>query len=168
MNGDENDRPFNSDDLYAAYVLEQASTKFEFGRAAKKPSRRITKFLFYLVVIDLLRDVFIRSNIPISNSKITEGILKLQKPEHKDAFSDLLEFSIAVIDEYLTQGEEDSVFNEPEFKNRFNGDLNGYLKWDELGLPESSPVFINLLAIHKRTMGRGQPSPRSQIETALR
>jgi hypothetical protein len=168
MNGDENDRPFNSDDLYAAYVLEQASTKFEFGRAAKKPSRRITKFLFYLVVIDLLRDVFIRSNIPISNSKITEGILKLQKPEHMDAFNDLLEFSIAVIDEYLTQGEEDSVFNEPEFKNRFNGDLNGYLKWDDLGLPESSPVFINLLAIHKRTMGRGQPSPRSLIEIALR
>ncbi|MBI5295897.1 MAG: AIPR family protein [Chloroflexi bacterium] len=168
MKGDEDDRAFNSDDLYAAYVLEQASIEFEFGRAAKKPSRRITKFLFYLVTIDLLRDVFIRSNIPISNSKITEGILKLQKPEHKDAFGDLLESSIAVIDEYLTQGEEDSVFNEPEFKKRFNGDLNGYLKWDDLGLPEASPVFINLLAIHKRTMGRGQPSPRSEIELALK
>jgi len=168
MEGGEKDRPFNSDDLYAAYLLEQASIKNEFGRAAKKPSRRLTKFLFYLVAIDLLRDVFIRSNIPISNSKITDGLLKLQKAEHKEAFDALLESSIAVIDEYLTQGEEDSVFNEPEFKDRFNSDLNGYLKWDELGSPEKSPVFINLLAIHKRTMGRGQPSPRSLIEIALR
>jgi hypothetical protein len=68
----------------------------------------------------------------------------------------------------LTQGEDESVFQEPEFINRFNGNINAYLKWDELGVPESSPVLTTLLAIHKRTMGKGQNSPRSLIEHAIK
>lgn len=162
------DRPFNVDDLYAAYLLQDATTSYDFGRRAVKPSRRLTRFLFYLVVIDLLRDVLVRMNVSVTNGKITESLVRLGRSENKNALNALIEEAVDTIDEYLTQGEEDSVFNEPEFINRFNNNINGYLKWDELGNPEFSPVLATLLAIHKRTMGKGQNSPRALIEAAIK
>ena len=162
------ERPFNADDLYAAYLLEQATTHNEFGRGATKPSRRLTRYLFYLVTIDLLKDVLIRLNIPVTNARITDSIVKLHQSENKDAFNALIDESVEAIDEYLTQGEDDSVFGEPELIKRFNNNINGYLKWDDLGLSEASPVLTALIAIHKRTMGKGQNSPRSLIEFAIK
>jgi hypothetical protein len=161
--------PFGVNDLYATYLLQTSAIQFGFGRGSQKTSRRQTRYLYFLVAVDLLRDVMIRANLPTSPSDLTEALIRLFHHGQGDTARELLDAAVGVVDEYLTQGEEDSVFTEPAFKdnNRFNQDLNGFLKWEKLGKGEDTPSFSNLMAINKRTMGRGQPSPRQLIEDAI-
>lgn len=158
---------FGADDLYAAFLLQSAADDFEFGRNAKKISRRLTRFLFYLVTIDLLKDILIRANMDTAPVSITKALLKLAGSKNPQPWQDLLEAAVAVVDEYLTQGEQESVFREPNYSTRFNSNLNGFLKWEKLATADETPVFAGLLAIHKRTLGRGNPSPRESITLAL-
>jgi AIPR protein len=53
---------FGVDDLYAAYLLQTAADGYGFGRGAEKASRRQTRFLFYMTVLELLKDVHSRMN----------------------------------------------------------------------------------------------------------
>jgi hypothetical protein len=155
--------PFNVDDLYAAYQLSTAGIQNNFGRKATKLGRRQTRYLFYLIAIDLLKDVMMRGSLSTSAPNITNAILKLTKNNKKEAWNTLVEAAVNTIDEYLNQLEEDSIFNEPNFDSEFNRNLSAYLKSSKLGQAEFSPRFASLLAINKRTMGRGQPSPRDII-----
>lgn len=162
----EGNNEFGVYDLYAAYRLQEAADKFGFGRGAVKTSRRQTRYLFYLVAIDLLRDIMVRANLPTSPTNLTQAFLKVYNFENEDVIQELYDAAIGVVDEYLTQGEEDSIFGEPEFKNR-NSDLNAFLKWDKLGKGDATPRYTSLMAITKRTMGRGNPSPREMITAAI-
>ena len=49
-----------------------------------------------------------------------------------------------------------------------NNDLGGFLKSEQLGKGDFTPNFVNLMAINKRTMGRGNPSPRDLITQAIK
>ncbi len=161
--------PFNVEDLYAAYLLEQATNKFDFGRGSPKVSRRQTRYLFYMLVIDLLRDVMIRANLPTEPKNVTHALIKLFKIGNEAASDALLHTAIEVVDEYLTQGTEDSIFAEPAFQNTFNNDLNGFLKWEKLGKgEETTPFLMSLLSITKRTMSRGSPAPRDLITSVIK
>lgn len=162
----EGNTDFGVDDLYAAYKLQESADKYGFGRGATKTSRRQTRYLFYLVALDLLRDIMVRANLPSSAAKLTQALLNLHQPENGSVVKELYDAAIGVTDEYLTQGEEDSIFGEPEFMNR-NNDLNAFLKWDKLGKGDATPRFISLMAITKRTMGRGNPSPRELITKSV-
>jgi hypothetical protein len=54
VNNSENTTPFGVDDLYAAYLLQKSLKKYKFGRG--KSCRKITtRFLFFMVVIELLK-----------------------------------------------------------------------------------------------------------------
>lgn len=171
---DENDEPFDVDDFYAAYRLQQAAEEFSFGRAANQPSRRQTRFLFYMVVLELLKDVMVRSGINLKPrpKDLTRALLELFTSSNQAAIKELLNTAINVIDEYLTPGKDDSVFVEPEFIRTFNNDLNGYLKAEKLGKSEDfSPRFRSLLNDYERTMGRatgGQQSPRELLTSVIK
>jgi hypothetical protein len=156
--------PFGVDDLYAAYMVQKAADGYDFGRGSRKTSRRQTRYLFYMVVMDLLRDVLLRANKPSSPSDLSQAMLRLTRD--KEAARELFDAAVGVIDEYLTQGGEDSVFTEPAFQDR-NSDLNAFLKWDKIGKGDATPNFVSLMAINKRTMGRGNPSPRDLITAAI-
>lgn len=158
---------FGAEDLYAAFLLQSAADDFGFGRNAQKISRRLTRFLFYLVAVDLLKDILIRANMDTSPTALSAALIKLKESGDEVPLRELLDAAVAVVDEYLTQGEPESVFNEPKYTEHFNSNLNGFLKWEKLGTAEETPVFASLLAIHKRTLGRGSPSPRESITTAL-
>ncbi|MBX9660400.1 MAG: AIPR family protein [Nitrospiraceae bacterium] len=157
------EQPFGVDDLYAAYVVQRAGDHHEFGRGSRKASRKQTRYLFYLIALELLRDVLVRANRPSSYGDLTQAVLKLSRNDNEAAIQSLFEAGVGVVDEYLTQGEQDSVFNEPTFKN----DLGGFLKSEQLGKAEHTPNLQALLAINKRTMGRGNPSPRDLITTVI-
>lgn len=161
------DTSFDVDDLYAAYQLHCAADASDFGRGSRKTSRRQTRFLFYMVFMDLLRDTMIRANMGTAYKDLTNAMLRLFRPERHEAAEALVNAAVGVVDEYLTNGEEDSVFTEAAFKGRFNNDLNAYLKWDKLGESDASPSLHSLMAINKRTMGRGNPSPRDLITAAI-
>ena len=156
------------DDLFAAYRLQKSAEEFNFGRGfAVLPSRRLTRYLYYFVVLELLRDVLIRGNISHSGSNMTKAFLELQEDEHYEALQLLLNGAIEVVDEYLNDASEDSVFKEAHFA----GNLNGWLKSERLGRNEEGTYRLNtLLATHKAIFGRaggGYPSPRSLVINSI-
>ncbi|MBI2856664.1 MAG: AIPR family protein, partial [Chloroflexi bacterium] len=169
--GGGSEEPYGVEDLYAAYRLQQAADSYRFGRGATHQTRRQTRFLFYMVVLDLLIDVMTRASLETKGRACTRAFLKLFQPEFEGAREELLQSALEVVDTYLTQGMEDSVFAEPAYKNVFNFDLNGFLKWEKLGKSEQdSPRFRSLLAVLKSSMGRstgGQPSVRQMITQAI-
>jgi hypothetical protein len=161
--------PFGASDLYAAYLLQQAANPYGFGRGSPKLSRRQTRYLFYMVAIDLLKDVLTRGGRSVDQRSLSRALaVVLQDDQAKAA---LLDQAIEVIDSYFTQGTDDSAFDEPAFVNSFNTDLNAFLKWTELGKTEAStPRLRSALAINKQVMGRavgGQPPPRQLILTTV-
>ena len=124
-------------------------------------SRRQTRFMFYFVVLEFIRETLIRANNQLPSTKEqTNALLDLLREENQDALQGLLDSAIEVIDEYLNQESDDSLFKE----HRFQGDLNAFLKSEQLGRNlDSTPLFNSLLTEHKRLFGRrsgGQPSPR--------
>jgi hypothetical protein len=163
-----NSNGLSADDLYAAYQVQKSADNYKFGRGADKPSRRQTRFLFYMVVLDMLKGVMNLNNLSTTPQDLTAALIKLYQPEHSTSIAALMDIAIEVIDEYMNSGSDDSVFREPAFQNTFNSDLNGYLKWEQLGKSDaSSPNLRGLLAITKRTLGRGSPSPRDLILGAI-
>ena len=156
-----------TNDLYVVYQLHKTANQYEFGRRASQISRRQTRFFYYFVVLDLLRDTLIRGNFDRSPSALTRSLHTLLQEENQDAFQALLDAAIDAVDDYLSQEHEDSVFKEPEF----SGDLNTFLKWERLGRDLSSTPRLNsLLAIHKATLGgsaRGRTSRRAMITQAI-
>lgn len=164
--------PFGVDDLYASYLLRSAADAYGFGRGASEDSRRQTKFLFYMVVLDLLREVLSRGGLPTTHQNLSSALISLFMPKNESAKDALLNTAVEVIGTYLTQGGDNSLFDEPAYKNSFYFDLNAYLKWERLGKTENdSPRFRALLAVTKMFMGQkmgGQPSQRDQILAAIK
>jgi hypothetical protein len=61
----------------------------------------------------------------------TDATIRLLEKQN-DAGKLLEEMAAALIDNYLTESNENSVFREDRFRdpNGFNFDLNGFLKWE--------------------------------------
>lgn len=154
VNGSDTDGgPFGAVDLYAAYLLQQATASMGFGRGAEKQSRRQTRFVFLMIVLDLFRDVLSRANKPLDPRSVSAALVRvLENVPARDA---LLETAAEVIDGYFTQGTDDSVFTEPAYMNSFNADLNAFLKWEKLGKSDvDTPRLKNALAVNKSVMGK--------------
>lgn len=156
---------FGLDDLFAAYLLQKAASKYKFGRGAED-SRRQTKFLYYMTVIGLFKYVMIDARVERSNPNITQALLKvLENEQAKDA---LLETAIQVIDEYLNPESSDSILSEPAYISKYGGDLNAYLKWEQLGKSDdSSPKYLGILRDYQRTMKRRSGGLESPFEIVL-
>ena len=161
------EEPFGVDDLFAAYRLQKLADQFKFGRAAEKPSRGQTRFLFYFLALDFLKETLIRANRPYSASDLTNALLVLLQETNGDALQGLLESALEVVDVYLQQESEDSLFKEPTFQ----GNLNTFLKGPQLGKnDEFTPFLKSLLSQHKVAFGSrvGRPiSPRELVTQAI-
>ena len=155
------------DDIYAAYKLQNMANQFKFGRRAEKATRGLTKYLFYFVVIEFIRETLIRANQGHSAKELTNALLHLAREESQDALQGLLDSAIEVVDEYLNQESDDSVYKESVFQS----DLFRFLKSEQLGRNEDfAPLLKSLLSEHKRLFGRrvgGQPSPRDLVTQAI-
>jgi hypothetical protein len=166
------DTSFGVDDLYAAYLLQLATDQIGFGRGAQPNSRKQTRFLFYMVALDILKDVILRAEVTISTKIITNSVLSLFNQDHIIAKNAWLDTAIEAIDSYMTEGMDDSVFLEPPFKSKFNNDLNAFLKWDQLGKSDdSTPRLKSQLAISKSVLGRSfanQPSGRNLMISVIK
>lgn len=164
----EGDERIDVDDLYAAYRLQQTAGRFNFGRQAELPSRGLTRYLFYYVVLDLLRDALIKANRTHSNPELTQALLILDREANQDALAGLLHAAIEVIDEYMNRALDHSIYREPEFQD----DVFRFLKSDRLGRDYNfAPRLEVLVSDHKRLFGRpvgaGQPSHRTRVAEAV-
>lgn len=166
----EGEEAFGANDLYAAYLIQQATIDMEFGRGSQHSTRRQTKFLFCYIIVELLRDVLHRATLPMTNQQVTTSMLKLFTNENQEPLQQLLRTGTDVVDEYFTAGSEDSAFDEPAYRES-GTDLNRFLKSDRLAHSEHSPHLHSLLAVTRRTLSRvsgGKQSPRDMIADVVR
>lgn len=150
-----NQEDFGLDDLYAASQLYKAGRRFKFGRGAEKQQRGQTRYLFYMLTVELLKDCFIAAGSVSTNKNITIALLKLFKTENDEVLNALLDYAISIADDYLTLGHEYCVFKEPKYLEK-GSDLNSFLKWDQLGRGnQATPLLNNLLSQYKIAMKGG-------------
>ncbi len=164
------ERAFGAEDLYAAYLLQQAGQRLEFGRGGP-PARRQTKFLFYFVTINLLRDVLQKATLDASNAAITLAIIKLLCSQNAGG-EELVSSAAQLLDNYMSEGDENNVFNEPAYRNSYNYDLNAFLKWEKLGKSlDETPCLQAMLFFQKQFLGKslgGAPTSRKVIIDVLK
>lgn len=162
--------PIRARDLYAAYQLRELAAQFNFGRGKNvKFSRGLTRYLYYFVAIELLRDVLIRGGHEYSAKGVTEALHTLLQEANQEVLQLMLNAAIEVIDEYLSRESENSVFKEEGFAD--NPNLNDWFKSETLGRGEERTYMLNqLLAAHKSFFSRGnrgESSPRALIDQAI-
>jgi hypothetical protein len=157
MTGDRPGGQFGAHDLYAAYLVLESGRQAGFGRGGTT-ARRQTKFLYYFVLINLLRDALEKEHLGAGPSNITDAVIALFDDQN-DAGQLLQEMAAALIDNYLTESNENSVFHEARFRDPqgFNFDLNGFLKWEQLGrsLDQTGGLQAQLF-FQKQFMGMNQ------------
>jgi hypothetical protein len=150
---------FCLEDLYAAYLLYATTEKIKFGRNASKPTRGQTRYLFYYVIKELLRECMIQAHILCTSTNITHCIIKIFENIDSEACQILNEAALNVIDDYLTKENEDSIFMEPDF----SGDLNAFMKSDKLGKGSNEvPKLSSLINFGIRDMRRAIQGGNSQ------
>ena len=158
---------FGIEDLYACYLLQEAADRLGFGRGAL-PTRRQSRFIFYMVTVYLLKDVLNRAQLPVGHREISVALAKVL--ENDVAKIALIEQAVELVDSYFTQGSEDSVFEEPALRNAHFGDLNAFLKAERFGRTRDfTPKLFDGLALTQKAMGKaygGQPSARDSIVAA--
>lgn len=154
---------FSIKDLYASFLLQKLSQKIKFGRNAEKSTRGQTRYLFYFVLTELLKECMLHAEIETRLSNVSNCVILVFSDLEGDAAKQLSDAALNVIDDYLTMGNEDAIFTEP----KFTGDLNNFLKWEKLGKgTDNTPKLSNLIAFTKRDMRRsigGQQAARDII-----
>ena len=142
---------FGAPDLYAAYKIKCVADAIGFGRSAVQPSRRQSRFLFYYIIMRMLREVIILTpelKRPAGSVvDLTDAVLKLSTSEAKEQLDLLSNGAVTLIDQYLTLGSENSAHKENSFIEDHNGDMNAFLKAEGLGGIDHSPLLVQALAI---------------------
>jgi hypothetical protein len=104
--GESGNEPFGAPDLYAAFLLQQAANAASFGRGATKQSRSQTRFLYYFVTIELLKDVLAKGDRPTDGRSISRALIKLCTNE--EAKAALFDQALELIDSYMSQASDNS------------------------------------------------------------
>jgi len=104
---------FGVEALYGAYLLQRLADSYNFGRTSEKQSRALTRFLFYTILIDLLRNFLLMHDMPHDSDEISRVVAGLDKVGLLQEFGSA---SINLIDDYFQRGSEDSLFDEPGFR----------------------------------------------------
>lgn len=116
----------------------------------------------------MIKDILINNSKPHGLKELTDAVIKIFKDE-TDTSKNLINIALNVIDNYLADGTQDSLFTEPEFIR--TKDLNNFLKWEKLGKGRDfTPMFEQLLFANKYLMGQslsGQQSVRQQVSAIL-
>lgn len=161
--------PFGVTELYSCFLLHNEADKQGFGRGAKKSTRALSRFLFYMVIIDLVKDVLNNVQSPTDNRSVAVAVAKIFQQD--ESRSMLVDSAVTLIDRYFTQDSEESIFKEPSFQNEANGNLNAFLKAEVFGRNlDHTPKLKEALSIEKRYMRRAyrdDVSASSVIESAL-
>jgi hypothetical protein len=155
---------FDALDLYAGYRLDRAAEKLGFGRGANKPSRQQTRFLFYMIAVQILRDILVYASLPTMPRDISRAFVTLFMPENEPIAEELVSAAAETIDEYMQDGDDDCAYKEPAYRQLLN--MNSFLKLEGLG-KDTSPNLRTLVALQKKALGKvpkgSTASPRDQI-----
>lgn len=147
------DGTFGVDGLYAAFLVQKLANGYIFGRGAQVQTRGQTRYLFIMTTVDLVKDFLLNNQLDYSYSSISSAIAKLDAAGYLQLFGDA---AVQLVDDYLTKGNEDCLFLEPEFQK--TQDLNAFLKSERLGKgDEYSPRLRTQIAMTKKIFRRSAP-----------
>jgi hypothetical protein len=119
-----------------------------------------------MTFVELLKDIIVKTGRIVTRSEITRGILAVLEPPISPEGCELIEGALEVIDSYLTQGTDDSVYREPEYIR--GGDLNAFLKWERLGKGDNDcPNYRQLVATQRAVIGKRLQGSESLRERAI-
>jgi hypothetical protein len=148
-----NDSTFGVESLYSAFLMQKLANEYTFGRGAKVQTRGQTRYLFIMVAVDLVKDFLLNNQLDYSLSSISDAVAKLHIGGYLKNFGDA---AVQLIDDYLTNGNEDCLFLEPEFQKM--QDLNAFLKSEKLGKGEEfSPRLRTQIAMTKKIFRKSAP-----------
>lgn len=148
-----NDSTFGVEGLYSAYLMQKLANEYSFGRGAKMQTRGQTRYLFIMVAVDLVKDFLLNNQLDYSFASISNAVAKLYDASYLKNFGDA---AVQLIDDYLTNGNEDCLFVEPEFQKM--QDLNAFLKSERLGKGEDfSPRLRTQIAMTKKIFRKTAP-----------
>jgi hypothetical protein len=157
---------FGPEEVFACNLLQKEANKAKFGRNAEKSSRGQTRYLFYFVLVDLVKDILIHAGRSHSLPDVTKAIVELFSDDAQEIGNSLSELALYVIDNYMADGNPDSVFSEPEYLR--TRDLNNFLKLEKLGKGrENTPKLDQQLYGTRFLMGQRQGGSSSIREKAL-
>ena len=161
--------PFGAEDLYAAMLLAEAAEPLGFGRGAKMQSRGQTRFLFFMTLVELLKDIIVKSGRVVTRSEITRAVLALLEPPISAEGHELIDGALEVIDSYMTPGTDNSILQEPVYLRDYGGDLNAFLKWEKIGKSDNDcPNYRQLLLTQRAVSGKRLQGAESLRERAVR
>lgn len=165
---DGSDQPFSVSDVYAAYRLHALADEYGFGRGAEKPARGTSRFLFYFVFVELLKQMMAHAAIPTLQEGVTNSVVALLSPATHPEGKELADAAADLIDEYLAQGAgENSIEKEPSW----SGNLNQFLKSEKIGHVGFTPKLRQLIGDYGRVLNRparGEPAPKDRIVAKLK
>lgn len=148
-----NDPGFGVEGLYSAFLMQKLANEYNFGRGAKIQTRGQTRYLFIMVAVDLVKDFLLNNHLDYSLVSISSAIFKLHEAGLLRYFGDA---AVQLIDDYLTNGNEDCLFMEPEFQKM--QDLNAFLKSEKLGKgDEFSPRLRTQIVMTKKIFRKSAP-----------
>ncbi|WP_233081869.1 AIPR family protein, partial [Rheinheimera soli] len=150
---------FGVEAMYSAYLLQQLADTFNFGRASVKQSRALTRFLFYMVAVDLLRNFLLMQDMAHDNEAISQVIVKLNEI---NLLREIGITAINVIDDYFRQGGEDSLFDEPGFKR--TQEVRSFLMSEKLGKDEQHSPGLKAQLNYARRDFRRNPVAEKIME----
>ena len=160
--------PYGIRDMYAAYKVKCAADDIGFGRNTRA-SRRQSRFLFYFVLLRMLSNVVLLTpqfrDPPVTETDLTDAVLKLASGNAVDELRVLRDAAVNLVDQYLTVGSQTSAHMESSFVDVHNGDLNAFLKADNLGTDNHSPLLTTALAIQNAAFEMS--GGRARIASAL-
>jgi AIPR protein len=151
------DENFGVDDLFAAFAI----FKFVDQKEVRK-ELKTTKFIFYRVVIELLKPIIAEISEDHHNKAvITQCLLRLIAD--KKGFDTLMQETFLVMKAYLNKGNPNSYVHEPSMV--IHPDFTTFVKKAKLFDPSHSPKLLALINIHMSLMNydTGNGHTRAQI-----
>lgn len=153
---------FGVEAMYAAYILQRLADKYNFGRSSEKQSRALTRYLFYMITIDLLRNFLLMHDMTYDANEISRAIVILDKV---GLLQEIGTTAIYLIDDYFRQGGEDSIFDEPGFRK--TQEIRPFLMSEKLGKDDlHSPKLKTQLIYARRDFRRSAAA--EQIKATLK
>lgn len=150
--------PFGAADLLECFHLQQGAAARHFGKRIKDEhlTRRLTRYLFFFVTLELLLNLLSLASLPCDRQSCTQALRALRESSGGE-WELLLDEAAYIIDKYMNQGAAHSVVKDPLFQIQFGGNINSYLKSDQFAkTPEFSPGLWHWIGMAQYNLGRSE------------
>ena len=157
---------FGAQDLHAAFRLDQVADRLGFGRGAKQLSRQQTRYLFYMIAVQTLKETLQGKGVPSTPSDLSRALNVLFEQGNEAIANELFESTAYTIDEYMKPDGDGTVYKEPAYQRTQN--INSFLKLEGLGKSrEETPNLLDHFTDQKRDLAKPRRGAKKSIRDEI-